>query len=1027
MRLSEICIKRPVLATVLSLIIIMLGVVSINYLHTKFLPTFQSKSIRIQTQYPGASAKLIETSITTPIEKAVAGIQGIDHITSSSLRGLSNISIHMRTGANIEQVANQIRAALSRTRDSLPTGTKSPEIKVGYGSNKIMSISAASDTLSIDATRDYLKRYVITRLEQIPGVSHVDLDGASDYAMRIILNPKKLAAHDLTAADVKSIIQESNWQVPAGSIDADGQTIPITVDTKLQSAKAFNNIVLKNNNGTSVHLRDVASVALGSAINQPTIMRINGRIGVGIGIYSTASANPIIISKKINALLGELKSQLPSTLHLSTQFDIADFMNSSIDEVYISIFIAIACVIIIIFLFLGRVRSAIIPLVTIPVCLLAAFAILFLFDLSINIISLLAIVLSIGLVVDDAIVMLENIHRNIELGLSPREAAIKGSREITFAVIAMTLTLAAVFAPVGFIQGSIQKLMQSFAYTLAGTVIVSGFIALTLTPMMCAKLFKPIQSTERGYSHWLDNNFGRLEQAYHWLLTHVLRVRWMIIIMVLAVAGAGFWFFDGLSKNFMPKEDLGFVVVVPISHAGISVAEQSDKMEKIRGLFDKNSAIANTTSYAYNPTQGNDNNSFLFVTMKPFDQRHLSANDLAHHIMAKARNIPELNSTLAFAPSIGNNSARGQLEFSLITPKSYRYLYQASEQIKKTLKDYPGLARVTTDLHFDTQEYKITINRALAGQLNVSIKAIDEAIANLMSGAAISNFDMAGQSYDVIMEAQPEYLHDINLIKQFRVANRDGTLIPLAGLITINREITQPSLLHYDRLHAATVYGVLAPDYHLGDVVHYLQKNLPDMLPADVSFAFRGASHRLLETGNSVTLLFVLALVFIYLILSAQFESFIDPFIILLAVPLSIVGAMGSLYFTGGSLNVYTQIGLITLIGLIAKHGILITEFSNQLQREGLAMTEALVKASSIRLRPILMTTAAMVFGALPLALASGASANSREQIATVIIGGLFFGTFFSLLVVPVAYSYAAGLKQKIRALAQRFKISSPG
>lgn len=1009
MTLPETCIKRPVFSMVLSLILIVVGLMGLLNLPTRFLPTYERNKVVIETSYPGASPQLVESNVTTPLEEAITGIAGIDNIQSDSYQGESKIEVLLKYGQPLYELANQIRNKVSEARGDLPSNIESPMVRVGGGDADLMDIAFTSSELPLAQLRDYLDRYVTNKIEQIPGVAQVYIVGANSYAMNVALDPNKMSALGISVNDVQTAIQNSNIALPAGEIKGYNLNFPITAETKINTAKQFNDLIIKNQNGRLVRISDIGKATLGTDQNNQSIVSVNGQRGIFLSINPTTNANPLETAKLIDLAMAQIKNQMPPDIHSQRFFDSSIFMKDSVREVYLSIFFATLCVIGVIALFLGSWRTMIIPIVTIPICILASFGMMYFLGFSINMITLLALVLSIGLVVDDAIVMLENIYRHIEAGVKPLTAAIKGSKEIAFAVIAMTLTLAAVYAPVGFMRNEASHIFQSFAFTLAGAVIISGFVALTLSPMMCSRLLKPLtKSDKKTYHHYLDIVFHKLQTRYKNSLHHILKHRLMIVIATMGIAVGGFFLLGSIPKAFMPEEDIGFVIGVVTASSGENAEQIHESLNQVATILSGFPAVSAVVSLANASAQGFNG---AFGTLKPFAQRTMSAAAVSQAADAKIHNIPGLNAAV-FPPSFGN-SMKHQLAFNIMASGSYKDLYNDSQTIIKKLRQYPGLKNIDSTMKFGSQQYTIKVKREIAGRLQVSVRDIDNTLAAFFGGAKISTFDMRGKTYNVYLQASESMLRNINSISQFYVNNAQGKLIPLSSLVTVEPTLGQQDLPHYNRLRSATISAQLAPGYSFGQVVQYLQNNLPHIMPSDTKYAFIGRAERLVSSSSSMGLLFLLALVFIYLVLAAQFESFLDPFIILLAVPFSIVGALAALKLIHGSLNIYTDIGLVTLIGLIAKHGILITQFANKLQEEGVKMKDALIEAASTRLRPILMTTAAMIFGALPLVLASGASANSRMQIGIVIISGLFFGTFFSLVLVPVTYTFAAKLKSK--------------
>lgn len=1009
MNLAKLCIKRPVLATVISLIMVVGGFMGYTYLQTRFFPKFQAGMLMISTYYPGASAKLVETSITTPLEQDISGVPGIDDMHSTSMQGSSNITIDLVDGVDADVVANKIRNQISENSSQLPASVKPPVVQVGWGNMDLIDIGVTSDTKNVLQLRDYLERYVINQIEQLPGIASVQVDGGNKYAMRIELDPKKLHALGLGVDDITNAIANNNIELPAGEIEADTIDYPITAKTQLHSTNQFANLIIENKDNKIIRLKDVAKIKLGRDSADQTIVKYNGKRGVNMTVFNTMDSNPITAADSVVTLLNHLKQQLPSDMKMNITFNQSKFMKASVHEVYVSIGIAILCVVAIIFLFLGKLRSVLVPIATIPVCIISTFGLIYAFGYTINVITLLAIVLSIGLIVDDAIVMLENIYRHIEQGKSRLEAANIGSSEITFAVVAMTLTLAAVYAPIGLIHGKAAHIFGSFAYTLAGAVIVSGIVALTLSPMMCARIL-PQSTTSTGYTQHLQAFFGKLEKSYERALTHILKVRLSIVFFVICIAVAGYFLVVSIPKGFMPHEDMGFIMVSINSPSGSSITYNSNQEDRVYQILKHYPAVESVTEFSTKQSDLFDN---IFVALKPINQRKLSASELTDKLNAQFAQTPNLDAS-AFPPSFGG-SMQQQLQFYILNSGSYYDLYNITQNVIQRLKHYPGLQNIQTDLKFDSQQYALSVNRALASQLNVSTESIDNTLATFLGGSTISTFDMNGRDYDVYMRASDPYLHNLKTIDQFYVKNSDGKLIPLSNLVNITPTLSQARLAHYNRLRAAITNANLAANYKLGAVVMYLEKELPQILPNNAKFAFTGMAKQISETSSNIGIIFLLGIVFIYLVLAAQFESFLDPLIILLAVPLSIVSALAALKIVGASLNIYTSIGLLTLIGLIAKHGILITQFANQLQKQGKDYTTALIEAAGIRLRPILMTTAAMIFGALPLVFSTGASAHSRFQIGIVFTVGLFFGTFFSLIVVPVMYSLAGEARFRIK------------
>ncbi|MDF1795940.1 MAG: efflux RND transporter permease subunit [Coxiellaceae bacterium] len=1008
MSMSEVCIRRPVFSCVISLVLMVIGILSFTHLSTRYFPPFESHRLRIVTNYAGASAKLIETNITTPLENAISGIPGIDTVESTSTQGSSIIQIKLKADGNAYDISSQVRNKVSRARQELPDDADDPEVNSGHGDSELMDFAFTDTSRSTKAVQDYLERFVVNQISDLAGVASVDVFGAGKYAIRIRLNPASMHAYNISVSEVITAIQDNNIELPAGEIDSKNLYFPVTAKTGLSTPKQFDDIPIKKVNGSLVTLGDIGKATLGNDSTSPAIVKFNGKPTVWMMINATTDANPIKTAKLVQQKLQLMASQFPASTKMHLFFNEADFMKSSIKEVYISIAIAILCVMLVIYLFLGNLRTAVIPIITIPVCLLSSFAVMALFGFSINVITLLALVLSVGLVVDDAIVMLENIHRYIEQGDKPFLAAIVGSKEITFAVVAMTLTLAAVYAPIGFLSGHMAIIFRSFAFTLAGAVLISGFIALTLTPMMCSRLI-PAHNKEnpRSYAAKLEVWFESLSNLYRRILKTLLQFRLLMIIIAILLAIGGYFLFKTVPSEFVPQDDIGLVFSRINTPTGATNTFTENILSKTRHVIDANPGVNNVITIAdSHPAPFNA----ALVTLKPYDERNKTAVEIANQLNQSFKQVPGLDVT-AFPATFGGSS-KAQLQFSVMTAGSYIDLYNTSQVILKKLQNYPGLSHVSSSMNFDSQQYEINVKHDIASQLQVSTKTIDQTIAALFGGNKVSTFNVDGRNYNVYVQAIAGQLSNIDHLTHLYVNNTEGQSVPLSNLITVKSFTAQPSLSHYNRARSMTLSAQLAPHHTLGQVVKYLQSNLPQWLPSSDNYAFMGKAKKLIEASSSSTMLFALAFVFIYLILAAQFESFLDPLIILFVVPLSVISALAALKLFGGSRNIYTDIGLVTLIGLIAKHGILITQFANELQKQGIDMMEAVLKAAALRLRPILMTTAAMVFGALPLVFAQGASSLSREQIGIVIISGLVFGTFFSLILVPVVYTYMAQFKR---------------
>lgn len=1005
MNLSEVCINRPVLAIVLSLVIMVFGILGYSQLETRYFPNVSRNSVDVMTAYSGADAGLIETTINSRIEDAVSGIGGIDTLTSSADQGVGTVTITFRPGIPFAEKANEVRDKVAGMRGELPTGSEPPQVNVGNGGDMLLDVAFTDPNMTPVQIRDYVDRYLKDILQQVPGTGLVAINGANDYAMRLWLDPQKMGAHSITVGDVSTALQSGNVQLPAGQFKSTTMYFPVTENTQLRSAQEFNNLTVAARNGIITRLSDIGHAEWG-LLSDPVIMRLDGQPAIDANVFLESEANPIATAKAIAKTIQEIKPTLPPGMSMKISFNIASFLEESVNEVYHSIFFAILCVLAVIFLFLGSFRTVLIPVVTIPICVVGVFGLIALLGYSINILTLLAIVLAIGLVVDDAVVVLENIYRHMEQGLEPKPAAIIGSKEITFAVIAMTLTLVAVYGPVGFLNDQASLVLREFAFTLAGAVLISGFVALTLSPSMCAMLLK--HTAKQGFALHVDHFFAQLKIAYQNLLDKLFRHRAWIILFGILLIVAGVFLFKALPAEFAPDEDMGIIIGNLQTPTGSNIDYTFNYLQQVEKIFKdvpERYSLFSAAGYGKNET------GELFLFLKPEAQRQRSSKQVAEGINTHITKIPGVSAN-AFALSPFGGIKKSDLEVQILTSDSYENLNKTMETLIAHLKSYSGLKNIDTSVKFDSQQYNVTIVRDLANNLGVSIRDIDDTIATLLGGAYLSDFYLGNKSYKVKAQATFGAINNTNDLAKFYVRSNLGHLISLDNLIHVDPILEQLSLNHYNRLRSATLSASLASNSTLSDAIDYLNKNLPNWLPANTKYSFAGAAKEMLQTSQSAGTIFLLALVFIYLVLAAQFESFIDPLVIMLTVPLSIVGALFVLWLVGGSINLYTSIGLITLIGLITKHGILIVQFANDQRSKGLSIYEAAREAATVRLRPILMTTGAMVLGALPLAFATGTGAASRSQIGWVIVGGLLFGTVFSLGVIPVTYTYFAKLRK---------------
>ncbi|WP_096662626.1 efflux RND transporter permease subunit [Polaromonas sp. AET17H-212] len=1026
MQLAEVSIRRPVFATVLSLLIVLIGAVSFQRLTVREYPKIDEPVVTVSVRYPGASAEVIESQVTKPLEDSIAGIDAVDVLTSISRADQSQISVRFRLEKDADAAAAEVRDRTSRVRNRLPQSIEEPVIaKVEADAFPVIWLAFTSDSLTRLQINDLVNRIVKPRLQTVTGVADVRIFGERKYAMRVWLDPRKMAAYRLTTQDIEDAIRRSNLEVPAGRIESQQREFSVTSETGLVRPEQFGEVVIRSVNGFPVKVRDVARVEEGAA-DERSGVRLNGRAAIGAGVIRQATANPLDLSQGVRNMIPQLKADLPPEVNIDIANDNSVFIDRSVKNVYQTIAEAVALVALVIFVFLRTFRASIIPIITIPVSLIGTFALMALAGFTINTLTLLALVLAIGLVVDDAIVMLENIFRHIEEGLDPFSAAIKGAREIGFAVITMTATLVAVYAPLAFTPGRTGRLFVEFALALAGAVVVSGFVALTLTPMLCAKLLKhnPAPNVfDRGMERFLNAVSDRYASALRWVLTRryqpvpgpaaaggkvrawVLQARWIVVGVMLASALAILLIFPTMKQELSPLEDRGTILATVNAPDGATLdytnryAQALEKMGQPYKEFDRIFASIG------NPTVSQA--SVIYRTVD-WDDRKRSTLEMARELQPKFASLPGVTAFPITPPSLGQGFRERPLNFVIQTSDSYENLDRVVEQILAEVAKNPGIQSPVSDLRLNKPELRIDVNREKAADLGVSVEVVAKAIETMLGGRNVTRYKRDAEQYDVIVQTEASGRSTPEDIEGIYVRGRSDAMIPLSSLVTVREAVSPRELNHFGQRRAASITANLAPDYSLGQALTFMNETSAKVLKPGYSTDLNGTSREFKNSQGALVIVFVLALVFIFLVLAAQFESFIDPLVIMLSVPLSMIGALMALKLSGGSLNVYSQIGLITLVGLITKHGILIVEFTNQLRGQGMDMLEALVKASAQRLRPILMTTGAMVLGALPLALATGAGAESRIQIGWVIVGGMSLGTLLTVFVVPTMYALFA-------------------
>ena len=1005
MSFSDIFIRRPVLSTVLAFMILLLGFQGIFNLSVRQYPEVEETVITITTVYPGASADLIQGFITAPISAAVSTTENVDYVTSQSRPSTSIVTVQMKLGSNPDTALTEVMSKVQQVRGQLPSDAKDPTIVKGTGMQfAIMYLAMQNPNMSAEELTEYIQRVIRPRMSTIEGVAEVQVLGAANYSMRVWIDPVKLAARGLTAAEVLQAINASNFLSAPGKTKNEYVTYSITMKSTLQTPEAFAELPLKSENGNVVRLRDVANVELG-AESTDTVVNFNGEPGTFIGIFPTPSANPLNTAAAVIKELPGISASLPEGMTITMVYDSTETISASIDEVFKTIAEAVAIVIVVILLFLGSFRSVLMPVVTIPLSLIGVCFILLMMGYSINLLSLLAMVLAIGLVVDDAIVVVENIHRHMEEGMTPMQAAFKGMREIFGPVVAMTITLAAVFAPLAFTGGLTGSLFREFAVTLAGAVVLSGIIAVTITPMMSARILK--SGSHSRFAALVDRTFERVANRYERLVAGSLNYRPVTLLVVIAlVSVTGFMFFK-TSTELAPEEDSGALFSLVTAPRYATSEYTSLYTDQIRDLTKDLPELK--TNFSIVGMGGQTNSGFSVWALKDWADRDRSQKQIQQDIQGRLSKVSGVEALVFAPPSLPG--AGGGLPISLVIQSTGdpSQVYEVAEQIKEKAQASGRFIVVQNSLSFNAPQVTVTIDRDRAAALDLSVRDIGTTLSLLVGGGSIAEFDRDSNSYDIIMQVPEQYRDNPEKLGEFFVRSVNGKMVPLSAVVSISTNASPASIDQFNQLNSATIAALPVPGVTTGDGLKAIEDIARPLLPAGFFIDYSGQSRLEKGQGSSILIAFGLAVVVIYLVLAAQFESFRDPLIVLMSVPLSIFGAMVPLNLGLGTLNIYTQVGLITLIGLITKHGILLVEFANQQREEhGLSKFDAIVASAKVRLRPILMTTAAMSLGVVPLIIASGAGAAARYSMGLVIFTGILVGTMFTLFVVPMFYTFLA-------------------
>jgi len=1009
-KFTDLFVKRPVLATVVSLLILALGVRALDLLNVREYPETQNAVVTVSTAYPGASADLVKGFITTPLERAISSANGIDYVSSSSFQGISTIQANLQLNYDPNEALTEISSKVDTVRSELPERAQDPSIELSVGqSTAAMYMSFFSEQMAGNQITDYLRRVVQPKLESVSGVESAQVLGARTFAMRIWLRPDRMAALGVTAGDVRQVLERNNYLAAVGGTKGPMISVSLTAGTDVTSEEQFERLVVKEDGSTVVRLSDIANVKLGAETYDTSVFH-NDTSATFIGITVAPTANPLTVIADIKERFPQIRAAFPSALDGQIVYDSTRYIEDSINEVAKTLAEAVLIVVVVIFLFLGSFRAIVIPVVAIPLSLVGAAFLMLTVGFSINLLTLLAMVLAIGLVVDDAIIVVENVHRHIEEGLKPYDAAIKGARELAGPIIAMTITLAAVYAPIGFMGGLTGTLFREFAFALAGAVLVSGVVALTLSPMMCSKLLVSHQG-KRGLVHALDVAFEALKNGYRTLLHGALAVRPLIVLFGLTVLASCYWLYGNIPSKLAPKEDQGIIIAQSTAQPNASI----DQLEKWTGQitpiyqsFPETEDVFQLNGLAGGQQAAQSNSAISGMNLKPWSQRERSAMQLQPLVQGKLASIPGIRSAAFIPPPLPGTGEGLPVQFVIGSIQEPEQIHEFSQQITAATLQSPLFAFAQSDLKYDRRKVNIEIDRTKARALGIDMTALGQELSGMLGGNYVNRFALQGRSYKVIPQVLRESRINPAQLEQYEVRTGSGELVPLSTVVSLEQQTRPRKLNRFQQLNAATISAIPAPGVSMEQALDFLQNEAEATLPEGYSVGYKGASRQFVQEGQQLVVTFFFALLTIYLVLAAQFESFRDPLIMLVSVPMSIAGALVTMYWLDVSLNIYTQIGLVTLIGLISKHGILMVEFANQLQEQGRDKRAAIEEAAAIRLRPILMTTGAMVLGVSPLLFAVGPGAVSRFQIGLVISSGIAVGTLFTLFVVPAFYTYLA-------------------
>jgi multidrug efflux pump len=1019
--LSDISIKRPVLATVLSLLIVVLGIASLLRVPVRENPDIDPPVVSVQVNYTGASPEVIDSEIVEVIEGAIAGIEGIRYISSESRDGRGQTSINFHISRDVDAAANDVRDAVGRVLNRLPEAADPPIVrKAEADARPMLWISLTSDRLEPAELTDYARRFLVDRFSVLDGVANVNIGGERRYAMRIWLDRQAMAARNLTVSDVEDALEQNNLELPAGRIESVTRELTVRTATRLVTPEEFANIVVARTPDYQVRLGEIARVERGVE-SERTILRADGRRAVGLGIIRQSNANVIEVSDLVRAQIEQLQPTLPDGVSMRISYDESVFVRAAVREVLIALGIAAALVIVVIFLFLRSLRATAIPAFTIPVSIIGAFIIMAPAGFSVNVLTLLALILAVGLVVDDAIVMLENVQRRIDEGEAPLIAAFRGARQVAFAIIATTLTLIAVFVPIAFLEGNIGRLFTEFGFVMAAAVAFSSVVALTLAPMLCSQWLRPTAASN-AFVRGSERLIAGVTRGYRWLLERTLQIPAVVLSLALVTALTAGQIFTLLPRELTPAEDRGVIIVPSNAIEGTTPAETYRSVQAIEQQLEqfREQGLANRI-FTIVGFGGIGNRSFTIVGLVPWEERDVPQQAITDQIFPLLANAPGVRAFAVNPPGLGQSGFQQPLQV-VVSGSDYAEIKRWTDRLVARASENPRLINVDTDYTENRPQLDVAVDRRRAADLGINAEDVAEAVQTLIASRTVGRYLDRGREYDVILQADPRDRATPADLQNIFLRAGGGELVPLSSLITVTERGASPRLTRIDRLPSITITASLEEGYDLGSALAYMEQIAAEELPAEARLGYLGQSLEFMETTGAIYISFALALLIVFLVLAAQFESWIHPLIIMLSVPLAVTGGLGALLLSGISLNIYSQIGMILLIGLLAKNGILIVEFANQLRDAGRSVRDAIVEGSTLRFRPIVMTTISTIFGAVPLVLATGAGAESRASIGAVVIGGLLFATVLTLFVVPVLYDLLARFTRSRNAIEQDLK-----